>query len=152
MSLNNVWGLSRDLWVPWTLLRDSPYKNDQCSSLLPVWFCGFDPLSFATGISFKAPLCMCLLLLDYSFSLLFQFLWCLFHPYMYHSPLCSKSLPLCFAFSPSGDAVSADHLMLTGWGFLAHTRAVLQSCCSPADQHSQLGYLNAALLVLCWIC
>lgn len=124
------------------------------SVVLLLWspvFCNWD---FSWGTT--AWLWMWLLVLDYIFSLFFQFLFFCFFSLMPFSSLLvtlpsisSKSLPLCFAFSPLGDNISADcyHLII----FLICTSAVLQSCCFPADQHSQLGYLNAALLALCWI-
>lgn len=157
--------LSCNLWVPRTLLWDSLSKNDLFSSLLSV--CSsvalmpcLSQLGFLSRHLQLDCECGCLywtIFLVSFFSFFFVF-FCFFSLMPFSSLLVplpfipSKSLPLCFAFSPLGDVISGDCYHLISIVFLVCVSAVLQSCCFPADQHSQLGYLNAALLALCWIC
>lgn len=142
--------VTRPLGALNTALRQPLQKLSVLKPVATLQFCGFDlcllqwgflsrhhslpvKASASTGLQFQSP---------FSVS----------PGQFFFIPTCTtplfKSLPLCF--SPSGDAISVDHyhLILIGLVLLC-TSAVLQSCCSPADQRSQLRYLNAALLVMC---
>lgn len=100
--------LSCDLWVPRTVLWDSLSKNDLLSNFLSV--CSSVALipcllqlgflsrhhSLTVNVTACIGLHFSLFFFFRGFSCFF-FLWCLFHPYLYHSPqFSSKSLPLCF--------------------------------------------------------